>query len=52
MLENESLDPPEDAPVLDSEDREVVRERAREVLGHEPTEEEMAEWLREHVEGY
>lgn len=53
MRDDQRLDPPEDAPVMmDAEDREVIRERIQETLGHEPTEAEMAEWLKEHVEGY
>lgn len=53
VRDTDPLDVPEDAPVvLDAEDREVLRERVMEALGHEPTDEEMAEWLRTHVEGY
>lgn len=33
-------------------EREYVRSRLREELQHEPTEEEIDEWLREHTEGY
>ncbi len=33
-------------------EREYVRRRLREELQHEPTEEEIDEWLREHTEGY
>ncbi len=32
--------------------RDYVRERLREELGREPSEEEVSEWLREHTEGY
>jgi hypothetical protein len=32
--------------------QEYVRQRLREELKREPTEEEMDEWLREHTEGY
>ncbi len=53
MRDTDPMDVPEDAPVvLDAEDREVLRERVMEALGHEPTDEEMAEWLRSHVEGH
>ncbi len=52
MMDKQGADPAEDGPVLDAEEREVIRERARETLGREPTEEEMAEWLQDHVEGY
>jgi hypothetical protein len=33
-------------------EREYVRERLRNELGREPTEEELSEWLRRHTEGY
>ena len=33
-------------------EREYLRGRLRDELGHEPTEEELNEWLREHTEGY
>ena len=33
-------------------EREYLRGRVRDELGHEPTEEELDEWLREHTEGY
>lgn len=33
-------------------EREYVRERLREELGREPTQEEADEWLRQHTEGY
>jgi hypothetical protein len=33
-------------------EQEYVRQRLREELKREPTEEEMDEWLREHTEGY
>ncbi len=32
--------------------REYVRERLREELGREPSDEEVSEWLREHTESY
>lgn len=44
--EDESLD----EAVRD--EREYVRRRLREELQHEPTEEEIDEWLRQHTEGY
>jgi len=47
MREQDPLDVPEDAPLLlGAEDREVLRERVAEALGHEPTEEEIAAWVR------
>lgn len=33
-------------------EREYVRERLRQELGREPTDEELDEWLRQHTEGY
>jgi len=33
-------------------EREYARERLREELGREPTEEEVSEWLRQQTEGY
>jgi hypothetical protein len=33
-------------------EREYVRQRLREELQREPTEEEVDEWLRQHTEGY
>jgi hypothetical protein len=33
-------------------EREYVRRRLRDELGHEPSEEELDEWLRRHTEGY
>ncbi|HZH30743.1 MAG TPA: hypothetical protein VEY11_08260 [Pyrinomonadaceae bacterium] len=33
-------------------EREYLRGRVSEELGHEPTEEELDEWLREHTEGH
>ena len=41
--------PLEDAARLE---REYVRQRLREELQREPTEEELDEWLRQHTEGY
>lgn len=33
-------------------ERDYVRERLREELGREPSEQELDEWLRQHTEGY
>lgn len=33
-------------------EHEYLRERLRDELGREPTEEELDEWLREHTEGH
>lgn len=33
-------------------ERDYVRERLREEMGREPTEQELDEWLRQHTEGY
>ena len=33
-------------------EQEYLRERLRDELKREPTEEELSEWLREHTEGY
>ena len=33
-------------------EQEFVRQKLREELGREPTEEELNEWLREHTESY
>jgi hypothetical protein len=33
-------------------ERDYLRQRLREELKREPTEEELNEWLREHTEGY
>ena len=43
-----------DATLEDAAEREqeYLRQRLREELGREPTEEELNEWLREHTEGY
>ncbi len=43
-----------DAPLEDAArgERDYVRERLREELKREPTEEEIDEWLRQHTEGY
>lgn len=34
------------------DEEEVPRQRLREQLGREPTEDEVKEWLRQHTEGY
>jgi hypothetical protein len=43
-----------DAPLDDAAqgERDYVRERLREELKREPTEDELDEWLRQHTEGY
>ncbi|HEX8843803.1 MAG TPA: hypothetical protein VF791_04130 [Pyrinomonadaceae bacterium] len=43
-----------DAPLDDAarSEREYVRQRLREELKREPTEQELDEWLRQHTEGY
>ena len=43
-----------DTPLEDAAraEREYVRQRLREELQREPTEEEVDEWLRQHTEGY
>lgn len=43
-----------DAPLDDAarSEREYVRQRLREELQREPTEQELDEWLRQHTEGY
>lgn len=33
-------------------EREYLRERLRNEMGREPSEEELSEWLRRHTEGY
>ena len=44
----------QDAPLDDAarSEREYVRQRLREELKREPTEQELDEWLRQHTEGY
>ena len=52
----------EDGPETDDADsgledaarteRDYLRQRLREELGREPTEQELDEWLRQHTEGY
>jgi hypothetical protein len=51
-----------DAPAGDAADdslddaarveQDYLRQRLRDELGREPTDEELNEWLREHTEGY
>jgi hypothetical protein len=43
-----------DAPLDDAarSERDYVRQRLREELKREPTENELDEWLRQHTEGY
>jgi hypothetical protein len=43
-----------DTPLEDAarSEREYVRQRLREELQREPTEEEVDQWLRRHTEGY
>jgi hypothetical protein len=43
-----------DAPLEDAArtEREYLRQRLREELQRDPTEEELDEWLRQHTEGY
>jgi len=47
-------DPDEDGPLDDAaqSEREYVRQRLREELKREPSEQELDEWLRQHTEGY
>ena len=33
-------------------EQDYLRQRLRDELGREPTDEELNEWLREHTEGY
>jgi hypothetical protein len=57
-----SASPPEETPEPDARDapledaarteREYLRQRLREELQRDPTEEELDEWLRQHTEGY
>ncbi len=53
---SEEENEPDDAaaPLDDAaqSEREYVRERLREELKREPTEDELDEWLRQHTEGY
>lgn len=47
-----SDEPQTDLVSIASDERDFVRETLREELGHEPSEEELNEWLREHTESY
>jgi hypothetical protein len=47
MLENETLDPPEDAPVLNADTEETLRERVEDARGHAASDEELATMRRE-----
>lgn len=53
---SEEATEPEDtnAPLDDAarNEREYVRQRLREELKREPTEQEVDDWLRQHTEGY
>ncbi len=44
----------EDSELLEAaqQETEFVRERLRDELGRDPTDEELNEWLREHTESY
>lgn len=48
--EQESVDAPLEETVR--QEHEYLRNRLREELKREPTEEELSEWLRQHTEGY
>ena len=53
--EGEAAEPEDVGPGLEEAargEREYVRERLREELGREPTQQELDEWLRQHTEGY
>jgi hypothetical protein len=45
---------PDDASLDDAarQEQDYLRQRLRDELGREPTDEELSEWLREHTEGY
>ena len=55
-MQNKNDDSPADSSndlgSIASDEREFVRETLREELGHDPSEEELNEWLREHTESY
>lgn len=53
-LSNEAPVPDGEEPLEEAvrEEREYVRRRLHDELGHEPSEEEIDEWLRQHTEGY
>jgi hypothetical protein len=61
LANGQSLSADEGAPPEDEEtglegaartERDYLRNRLREELGREPTDEELDEWLRRHTEGY
>jgi hypothetical protein len=55
LLPDERQQPIDDAGELEEAaagEREYLREKLRQDLGRDPTEEELDEWLREHTEGY
>lgn len=61
LANGQSLPTDEGAPPEDEEtgledaartERDYLRNRLREELGREPTDEELDEWLRRHTEGY
>ena len=47
MLDIETPDPPEDAPVLDADAEEALRERLEDARGHIANDEELATLRRE-----
>lgn len=51
-IEPEDSESQNDLAAAAQEEREFVRQRLAKDLGHEPTEEELNEWLREHTESY
>lgn len=52
--EQEKKEPPTspDLEEVVETEHQYLHQRLREELGHEPTEEELDAWLREHTEGY
>ena len=59
LPESEGLDGPETEGGADDsledaarKERDYMRERLRQQLDREPTEEELNDWLRQHTEGY
>ncbi|MGA9996473.1 MAG: hypothetical protein WBP93_13725 [Pyrinomonadaceae bacterium] len=55
IFSDESAEPEStDAPLEEAvrQEHEYLRNRLREELKREPTEEELNEWLRQHTEGY
>ena len=51
-IEPDDSESENDLAAVAQEEREFVRQRLAKDLGHEPTEEELNEWLREHTESY